>query len=68
VAAEFTDRCISVSGRQLREIGEVIAVAGAAAKAGAVRAVLAGGYANSLVADSSLATALLAPAGRARPS
>lgn len=68
VAAEFTDRCISVSGRQLREIGEVIAVAGAAAKAGAVRAVLAGGYANSLIADSSLATALLAQAGRARPS
>ncbi len=59
VAEDFTERCISISGRQLRSIDEVIAVAGAADKADALRAVLAGGYANSLVVDSSLATALL---------
>jgi DNA-binding transcriptional regulator LsrR (DeoR family) len=60
VATEFTERCISIGGRQLRAIDEVVGVAGGAAKADAVRAVLAGGYVNSLVADSSLATALLA--------
>jgi len=60
VAEDFTDRCISIGGPQLHAIREVIAVAGAAAKADALRAVLAGGYANSLVVDSSLATALLA--------
>jgi DNA-binding transcriptional regulator LsrR (DeoR family) len=62
VADEFTERCISIGSRQLRSIGEVVAVAGGAAKADAVRAVLAGGYANSVVVDSSLATALLARA------
>lgn len=60
VAQEFTDRCISITGPQLRAIREVIAVAGGAAKADAVRAVLAGGYASSLIVNSSLATALLA--------
>jgi DNA-binding transcriptional regulator LsrR (DeoR family) len=63
VAAEFTERCISIGSGQLRSIEEVVAVAGSAAKADAVRAVLAGGYANSLVVDSSLATALLTRAG-----
>jgi DNA-binding transcriptional regulator LsrR (DeoR family) len=63
VATEFTERCISIGGRQLWAIDEVVGVAGGAAKADAVRAVLAGGYANSLVADSSLATALLAHEG-----
>jgi DNA-binding transcriptional regulator LsrR (DeoR family) len=63
VATDFTERCISISGPGLRAIEEVVAVAGGAAKAGAVRAALAGGYADSLVADSSLATALLAHAG-----
>jgi len=63
VAAEFTERCISIGSGQLRSIEEVVAVAGGAAKADAVQAVLAGGYANSLVVDSSLATALLTRAG-----
>jgi DNA-binding transcriptional regulator LsrR (DeoR family) len=63
VATDFTERCISISGPELRAIEEVVAVAGGAAKAGAVRAALAGGYADSLVVDSSLATALLAHAG-----
>src|SRR6266498_3617207 len=63
VATDFTERCISISGRQLRTIDEVVGVAGGTAKAAAVRAVIAGGYAKSLVADSSLATALLAQVG-----
>ena len=63
VATDFTERCISISGPELRAIDEVVAVAGGAAKADAVRAALAGGYAGSLVVDSSLATALLARAG-----
>jgi len=60
VAAEFTERCISIDGPGLHAIEDVIVVAGGAAKAEAVRAVLAGGYANSVVVDSALATALLA--------
>lgn len=60
VATDFTERCISIGGPELRAINEVVAVAGGTAKAGAVRAALVGGYANSLIADSSLATALLA--------
>ncbi len=59
LATDFTERCISISGPELRAIDEVVAVAGGAAKADAVRAALAGGYASSLIADSSLATALL---------
>ncbi len=62
VAADFTERCISIGSDQLLSIDEVVAVAGGAGKADAVRAVLAGGYANSLVVDGSLATALLAHA------
>jgi DNA-binding transcriptional regulator LsrR (DeoR family) len=58
-ATDFTDRCISIRGEQLRAVPDVIAVAGGAAKADAVRAVVAGGYANSLVVDTDLATALL---------
>ena len=53
----------SVGGAQLRAVPEVIAVAGGAAKAGAVHAVIAGGYAKSLVVDATLATALLTSRG-----
>jgi DNA-binding transcriptional regulator LsrR (DeoR family) len=60
VASDFTDRCISVRGEQLRQVGDVVAVAGGVVKTAAVRAVLAGGWATSLIADTSLATALLA--------
>jgi DNA-binding transcriptional regulator LsrR (DeoR family) len=59
VASEFTDRCVTIQGDQLRAVPEVIAVAGGAAKAAAIRAVVAGGFANILVVDASLATALL---------
>jgi DNA-binding transcriptional regulator LsrR (DeoR family) len=60
VAQDFTDRCISISGEQLRAIDEVIAVAGGRHKTAAVRAVLRSGHAKSLVTDTTLATALLA--------
>ncbi len=63
VAADFTDRCISIDGVRLRQVEDVIAVAGGAAKAGALRAVLRGGYATSVVVNTSLATALLAQGG-----
>jgi DNA-binding transcriptional regulator LsrR (DeoR family) len=59
VAPDFTERCISIRGAQLRRIRDVVAVAGGAAKASAVRAVLSGGYASSLVVDTTLASALL---------
>jgi DNA-binding transcriptional regulator LsrR (DeoR family) len=59
VAEEFTERCISIGSAQLRAIPDVIAVAGGAAKAMAMRAIIAGGYANSVVIDTSLATAML---------
>ena len=59
VAEEFTERCISIGSAQLRAIPDVIAVAGGAAKALAMKAIIAGGYANSIVVDTSLATAML---------
>jgi DNA-binding transcriptional regulator LsrR (DeoR family) len=59
VAEHFTDCCISIGSAQLRAVPEVIAVAGGAAKAQATQAVIAGGYATSVVVDSSLATAML---------
>ena len=59
VAEEFTERCISIGSAQLRAIPDVIAVAGGAAKALAMKAIIAGGYANSVVVDTSLATAML---------
>jgi DNA-binding transcriptional regulator LsrR (DeoR family) len=60
VAQDFSDRCISIRGEQLRAIDEVIAVAGGQRKHSAVRSVLLSGHANSLVTDSALATELLA--------
>lgn len=59
VPAELTDRQIAISGNQLRNIPEVIAVAGGRAKAEAIRAVLKGGYITSLVTDASVAGLLL---------
>jgi DNA-binding transcriptional regulator LsrR (DeoR family) len=59
VAEEFSQRCISIGSAQLRAIPDVVAVAGGAAKAMAMRAIIAGGYANSVVVDTSLATAML---------
>ncbi|MDQ1486613.1 MAG: hypothetical protein QOJ62_2306 [Actinomycetota bacterium] len=59
VAQEFTDRCISINGRDLKAIDEVIAVAGGEHKTAAVRSVLISGHANSLVTDTALARELL---------
>jgi len=59
VAEEFTERCISIGSAALRAIPDVIAVAGGDAKALAMKAIIAGGCANSLVVDTSLATAML---------
>jgi DNA-binding transcriptional regulator LsrR (DeoR family) len=59
VAQEFTQRCISISSKQLKAIDEVIAVAGGKLKTAAVRSVLVGGHANSLVTDTRLARELL---------
>lgn len=60
VAADFTQRCISIDGEQLRRVDDVIAVAGGADKVSALRAVLRGGYASGLVVNTPLAAALLA--------
>jgi DNA-binding transcriptional regulator LsrR (DeoR family) len=59
VAEDFGDRCISISGEQLRAIDEVIAVAGGRRKTAAVRSVLLSGHAKSLVTDTALASELL---------
>ncbi len=59
VAAEFTDRCISINAAELGRIDEVIAVAGGAGKLVSTRAVLRGGWVTSLVTDTQLATTLL---------
>jgi DNA-binding transcriptional regulator LsrR (DeoR family) len=64
VAEGFTERCISIRGEELRAIDEVIAVAGGSRKTAAVRSVLLGGYAASLVTDSTLARALLSDLGK----
>ncbi len=63
VATDFTDRCISIDGPQLRQVQDVIAVAGGTEKADAVRAVICGGYASGLIVNTGLATALLAASG-----
>ena len=60
VAQDFSDRCISIAGDQLRAIEEVIAVAGGEQKVAAVRSVLLSGHAKSLVTDAALARKLLA--------
>lgn len=54
----MTDRLITLSGDQLQGIGEVMALAYGAAKAGAVRAALRGGLVTSLVVDAALAARL----------
>jgi DNA-binding transcriptional regulator LsrR (DeoR family) len=59
LAPEIDARSVAISAEQLRQIPEVIAVAGGADKADAVTAVLRGGYATSLVTDVHLARLLL---------
>jgi DNA-binding transcriptional regulator LsrR (DeoR family) len=57
---DLDDRVIAITESQLRSIPEVVAVAGGRHKADAIRAVLQGGLATSLVTDAEVARALLA--------
>jgi DNA-binding transcriptional regulator LsrR (DeoR family) len=59
IAPEFSERCIAISGEQLKRIDEVIIVGGGLAKAAAIRAVLIGGFANAVVTERGAAHALL---------
>jgi DNA-binding transcriptional regulator LsrR (DeoR family) len=59
VAPDFTERCIAISAEQLHAIDEVIVVAGGPHKVAAVRSVVVGGYAKSLITDVTLARALM---------
>lgn len=59
IDAGFAERCISISAEQLRTVPRVIAAAGGAQKAGAVRASVASGLITCLVTDESLASAAL---------
>jgi DNA-binding transcriptional regulator LsrR (DeoR family) len=59
VVPEFSDRCISISGDQLRAIEDVIAVAGGPNKVAALRSVILSGHAKSVITDTTLAQALL---------
>jgi len=62
VAQEFSERCIAISAEQLKKIDEVIVVGGGLIKAAAIRAVLTGGFANSVVTERAAAHALLGSA------
>jgi DNA-binding transcriptional regulator LsrR (DeoR family) len=57
---DLNDRVIAITEAQLRAVPEVIGVAGGAAKAEAIRAVLRAGLVTSLVTDAGVARALLA--------
>jgi DNA-binding transcriptional regulator LsrR (DeoR family) len=59
VAPEFSERCIAISGEQLKRIDEVIIVGGGVVKAAAIRAVLVGGFANAVVTERGAAHLLL---------
>lgn len=56
----FQQRCINISYDQLRAVPRVVAVAGGAAKASAIRAVSRSGLITELVTDHALAEAVLA--------
>jgi DNA-binding transcriptional regulator LsrR (DeoR family) len=59
IRSEIESRCISISAEQLRSVPELIAVAGGQNKVRAIRAVLRGGYATTLITDSVAAKGLL---------
>jgi DNA-binding transcriptional regulator LsrR (DeoR family) len=56
---ELANRCVAITAQQLRAVPEIIAVAGGAKKREAIRAVLVGGFATSLVTDNVVADYLL---------
>jgi DNA-binding transcriptional regulator LsrR (DeoR family) len=59
----LADRVIAISAEQLRQVPEVIAVAGGVKKAEAIRAVLKAGFVTALVTDAGAARALLPETG-----
>lgn len=59
VHSQVEQRCISISADHLKQIPELIAVAGGPKKIGAIEAVLKGGFATTLVTDSVAARGLL---------
>lgn len=59
VDPEFQERCLNITYEQLRAVPRVIAVAGGAAKADAMRAVARAGLVTELVTDHTLAEAVL---------
>lgn len=59
VPSRLTECSIAITGEQLQAIPDVVALAGGRTKAAAIRAVLTGGYATSLVTDTDAARALL---------
>ncbi len=61
VTTALTDRLIGVDAEALLAVDDVIGVVYGEAKAGAVRAALAGGFVTSLVTHGAMARALLAP-------
>ncbi|WP_461169633.1 sugar-binding transcriptional regulator [Arthrobacter sp. Z1-15] len=63
VDSELEDRVLAVTVAQLQNTPKVVAVAQGAARADAVRAVLAAGFITTLLVDEELAAALLAGGG-----
>ena len=59
VRSEVTERFIAISPEQMRQIPRVVAVAGGAAKGGAIAAAARAGLITGLVADRTLAEAAL---------
>lgn len=57
---EFQKRCLTISYEELRNVPRVVAVAGGASKAGAIRAVARAGLITELVTDHALALEILA--------
>lgn len=60
VRTELYDRLITIGQQHIRQIPRTVGVATGAAKARAVAAAIRGGFVNTLIADGSLARALLA--------
>ena len=63
VPAALTERMIGITAAQMRSVPEVIGIVYGLAKARAVLAAVRGGYVDSLVTHSTLATALIDAAG-----
>jgi DNA-binding transcriptional regulator LsrR (DeoR family) len=62
-APELTSRIIAITLEQLRDVPEVVAVAGGAGKAQAIHSVLKTGVVSSLVTDTTTARTLIEAAG-----